>query len=91
MIARCPNAAEHERFLTTAWVMQEWLVDPHGMFLEKVRNLQTIQAPQPDGEWRCADCGAIAVVTSEGRLRSTKAFELISARASAADPDAQGT
>ena len=60
--ARCPNDGNHNRFITTAHVMQEWLVDASGNFLEEVSNLEVVHSPHSDNEWTCSQCGAVALV-----------------------------
>lgn len=63
MKAVCPKDPMHDKFLTTAHVMEEWKVDNAGNFLEVVESLQTDHGPDPDNEWSCAICGEKATVT----------------------------
>lgn len=65
MKATCSNNPEHQIFITTAHVMQDWKVDEHGNFLEEVGNLETTHEPDPDNCWTCAVCGADAKVTMD--------------------------
>lgn len=64
MTATCPNNPDHDEFLTTAHVMDEWLVDRHGDFIDTKENLETIHGPNSDNIWTCAECGTAAVVTN---------------------------
>lgn len=64
MKATCPNNQEHKRFVTTAHVMEDWLVDECGNFLEALEIIQTDHGPDPENNWTCADCGAQAKVES---------------------------
>ena len=61
-IARCPKDATHKRFITTAHVMQDWVVDPRGYFLEERETLLTDHGPDPRNNWTCAECGTQAVL-----------------------------
>lgn len=61
--ATCPNDPKHDRFTTTAHVMQEWVVNSEGGFLEvMVECLEVTHEPHPDNLWTCAICGADATV-----------------------------
>jgi hypothetical protein len=65
MKATCPNNKKHKRFITTAHVMQEWVVDEKGNFLEVGdggHNLEVSQDPDPANLWTCAICFAEATV-----------------------------
>ncbi len=62
MKAICPDNPDHNRFITTAHVMEEWLVDENGDFLEVHQPLETSQAPNAGNVWTCWECGATATV-----------------------------
>jgi len=64
MKARCPKSEEHGAFSTTAHVVEEWMVDEHGDFVEHIATLETTHGPDPDNTWTCMDCGAAAEVTA---------------------------
>ena len=64
MLARCPNNEEHKRFYTVAHVMEEWIVDEHGEFIEIHCGIQTTHKPDPQNTWVCVECDAEAVVES---------------------------
>ena len=63
MKARCPNDPSHNKFVTTAHVMEEWCVDAEGHWLGTIRCLQVDHEPDPDNTWTCAECDAMAKVT----------------------------
>lgn len=65
MIARCLHDADHKRFVTTAHVMQEWVVDEQGNFLEEISTIETTHKPDPGNEWTCRECGTTAIVERE--------------------------
>ena len=60
--ATCPNGCERKEFYTVAHVMEEWLVDEHGEYIETHCGIQTSKKPDPDNTWCCAECGAEAHV-----------------------------
>jgi hypothetical protein len=70
--ARCPKDPSHRTFLTTAHVMEEWLVDENGRFIEAEQTLETTRRPHPDNIWTCATCGHEAVVTRQLEGRADK-------------------
>lgn len=65
----CPKNPKHQRFATTAHVMQEWVVDKDGEFV-RVSDpcLQTDQGPEKGNSFTCVckvkgeECGAEAIV-----------------------------
>lgn len=64
MKATCPKDLTHDRFLTTAHVMELWLVDPEGGWVETRECMDTTHAPDPGNTWTCAICGAEATVVA---------------------------
>lgn len=65
MKATCPKHPEHKEFITTAHVMQEWVVDEHGNFLNLEpggESLEVVSDPDPNNCWYCKICGAEAEV-----------------------------
>lgn len=62
MKAICPINAEHNEFVTTAHVMQEWVVDESGDFIKVLKDLETTHSPNPGNCWTCNICGADAIV-----------------------------
>ena len=54
------------RFITTAHVMQEWMVDENGNFIDVVdESVQVTHEPDDDNLWKCAECGAEAIIDKE--------------------------
>ena len=63
MKARCPKCIISTRFITSAHVMQDWLVDETGMFLDVAQDgLEVSSPPNPLNLWICYECGASAIV-----------------------------
>ena len=62
LTATCPNDPNHDRFITTAHVMEEWRVTRHGDYIETVRGLETTHPPDAGNSWESAVCGAAATV-----------------------------
>lgn len=68
MKAICPNNRNHERFTTTAHVVQDWEVDSNGNFIKSVNDcVEVTSDPNIDNVWECAICGAQAILTGEVR------------------------
>lgn len=66
MRARCPKSPDHKRFLTTAHVVEDWVVDENGDFLEKADEAIEVSAPpHPQNTWTCQECGAEAEVSDD--------------------------
>jgi hypothetical protein len=63
MRARCTKNPDHQRFATTAHVMEEWEVTSDGDFVSVIESLQIDHGPDPENEWTCLECGAKAEVT----------------------------
>lgn len=62
--AICPNNKEHKRFITVAHVVQSWIVDERGNFIESISNDEVTHHPNIDNIWTCNECGAEAIVSS---------------------------
>lgn len=63
MKAICPQDATHDRFTTTAHVMQEWVVEADGTFVETFTDcLEVTHGPNDGNLWSCLICGAEAIV-----------------------------
>lgn len=63
--ATCTKDSTHLMFRTTTHVMEEWVVDEKGNFLDRVNHgfqWQVIHEPDPGNLWSCAVCGAEAKV-----------------------------
>ena len=64
--AACPNDKEHKLFITTAHVLQEWVVDENANF-HSVANecIETVHGPHMENSWTCKICGAEALLSEE--------------------------
>lgn len=61
----CPNNPMHNRFSTTAHVMQDWEVDNDGDFISCIDDcVQTDHGPEKGNSFTCLaiGCGAEAIV-----------------------------
>jgi hypothetical protein len=63
--ATCPTDETHDRFVTTAHVQQDWVVDPDGNFVSELATGETTHGPDSGNTWTCQTCGADAVVTDQ--------------------------
>lgn len=64
--AACPNDPLHRRFITVVHVLQDWVVDEHGVLLCVSGDPEVAQVINPSditNEWTCAVCGELAIVT----------------------------
>ena len=62
MKATCTKDPSHKLFMTVAHVMEDWVVDEQGTFLENKGCLQIDHGPDAGNTWTCAVCGADAKV-----------------------------
>jgi hypothetical protein len=62
MRAFCPNNAEHKRFVTTAHILEEWVVDEAGNWIKTEQALEITHGPDPYNTWVCYECGEPATV-----------------------------
>jgi len=60
MKAVCPKDSEHQRFVTTAHEVHDWVVDSNGDFLEDLGCIEVAHSTDPDNIWTCQECGATA-------------------------------
>ncbi|MFF2532341.1 hypothetical protein ACFVS2_25865 [Brevibacillus sp. NPDC058079] len=63
MKAVCPNNPEHKEFITSAHVVQDWIVDESGNYLSVAEDVQTTHGPHKENTWNCRICLAEAIVT----------------------------
>ncbi len=63
--ATCPSDPAHDRFITTAHVQQDWLVDKDGNFIQEIATLDTTYPPTSGNIWTCEICGADAQVADQ--------------------------
>jgi hypothetical protein len=64
-VARNPAGdqhADHKTFRTVASVLEDWVVDPAGNWLETLSSLDVVAEPDPGNIWVCLTCGAEANV-----------------------------
>lgn len=61
--ATCPTDPSHDRFVTTAHVQQDWVVNRDGDFVSELATLDTTHGPDSGNEWTCQTCGASALVS----------------------------
>ena len=54
----CPEDSSHKRFITVAYVSEDWIVDDDGNFIEVMdTNGQLLHGPNHGNIWTCAECG----------------------------------
>lgn len=63
MKAVCPNSPDHDVFVTTAHVMEEWVVNRDGSWRETLQSLEVTHSPDAGNTWTCTFCGSKAEVT----------------------------
>lgn len=63
MKATCKNNCEKKLFVTTAHVVEEWVVDAKGNWVETVETLETAHGPDAGNTWTCYECGEVTEVT----------------------------
>tara|TARA_Y100001963_G_scaffold14528_1_gene18130 strand:+ start:1057 stop:1266 length:210 start_codon:yes stop_codon:yes gene_type:complete len=58
----CPKDKTHGRFIVTAHVTEDWIVDGEGNFVElsTKSDCQVLHEPDEQDVWTCAICGAEA-------------------------------
>lgn len=63
VLVRCPECPEkHKRFVTTAHVVEEWVVNERGDYQDTKGVLEVVHRPDPGNHWHCYECGADAIV-----------------------------
>jgi hypothetical protein len=65
VIAECPEDPAHSRFRLWAVVGQQWEVDGSGILLQRVGEDQVIVGATSGAQWRCCECGSVAVVVDD--------------------------
>ena len=58
----CPKNSKHNRFVTTAHEMHDWLIDPEGNFVKDLGAIEVTDGPTPGNLFTCDKCGASAKV-----------------------------
>ena len=57
----CPKCGGNQ-FITTAHIVQSWVVDETGNFIEVVSDDEVTHAPDDDNIWTCKKCGEEAII-----------------------------
>lgn len=65
MKARCPKDESHDQFVTVATVIEKWIVNRYGGFIQVESSGRTIHGPDVDNCWTCVICGSEAKVTED--------------------------
>lgn len=60
--AVCPKDGRHDLFVTTAHVVEEWIVDRNGNYIDLFDTLETVHGPAEGNIWACHICGTQAIV-----------------------------
>jgi len=76
----CPNNPEHNKFVTTAYEVHDWVVDGNGEFIEDRGCTDISHRPDHDNEWTCAVCGATAIGEKSGTMMQTQSASGASSR-----------
>lgn len=68
MKAVCPNGCSPKRFITTAHVCEDWVVDEDGNFMSYPENTDScvVSDPDPANTWTCVSCGSSATFDDGG-------------------------
>ena len=64
----CPEDKTHDRFIATAHVTEDWVVDGDGNYIEHAieTDYQVLHAPDKHDIWTCAICGTEAIAKAKG-------------------------
>jgi hypothetical protein len=64
----CPKDNTHDRFIATAHVTEDWIIDSDGNYLElsAKSDCQVLHAPDEQDVWTCFICGTEAISKAEG-------------------------
>jgi len=58
--AICPKNKKHNKFVTTAHEVHNWIVDGHGDFVGDLGCLEVTVQPDTSNIWTCRTCGTEA-------------------------------
>ena len=61
-LVRCPNNPLHDRFITTAHEIHDWVVDSKGNFVQDLGCSEVAAKPDVNNIWVCKICGEEAEV-----------------------------
>ena len=60
----CPKDPKHKKFVGTAHLAEDWILDEHGDWLDSLEPPQVMN--YPDWDWiHCADCDTQAKVVQD--------------------------
>ena len=66
MKAICPNSLEHDRFITSVIVTQDWIVNETGHFIATSDEcVDVLKDTSKYNFWQCEICGAEALVEDD--------------------------
>jgi hypothetical protein len=67
MMMECPKDKTHDRFVVTAHVTEDWVVDANGDYIETFLRSDCVVIHEPDEEdvWQCFMCDTVAVKVEE--------------------------
>ena len=65
MKATCPKNPKHNKFVTTAHEMHDWIVDEKGEFIKDLGCIEITSGPDQDNIWTCNTCGAAAKIEKD--------------------------
>lgn len=65
----CPKC-DCKQFMTTAHVVQDWIVDENGNFIESHATTEVIALPNNDNIWTCINCGEEAILQHTYHVRT---------------------
>lgn len=57
----CPKDPTHKRFTANARVVEAWVCDEHGDWLETAASLDVVDRPGEGDEWNCFECDTPAI------------------------------
>lgn len=64
-IAVCPDFEHHDRFIASATVQEDWVVDRRGNWQSSAAVVEVLNGPSHDEVWECIECGAAAIFIDE--------------------------
>lgn len=67
--AVCPFDPTHDRFYTTAVMVEEWIVDGEGNWHETVEGAGAVLSrPDSSNSWTCVECGREAKFIDDEKI-----------------------
>lgn len=63
---KCPHCGNTERFIAPAVVVQDWIVDKDGEYIDTYEDcIDVITYPDEEITWYCAECYEEAIIVEE--------------------------